>query len=117
MITESQHGRGWQGPQGVPQPNPLPKQGHPEQGAQHRVQGGWNISREGGSFLWRQSGCRVRRAVPSTSRCSARRELASEWGFFDVADVRVLSGTRGGGARGKAGVWLPSPPLSKGKTL
>ena len=39
-LTESQTGRGWQGPLGVPQPNPLPKQGHPEQGAQHRVQAG-----------------------------------------------------------------------------
>ena len=33
-IPESQHGRGWQGPLWVPQPNPLPKQGHPEQAAQ-----------------------------------------------------------------------------------
>ena len=37
------------GTSGVPQPNPLPKQGHPEQAAQHRGQGGWNISREGDS--------------------------------------------------------------------
>ena len=37
-VTESQNGGGWQGPLGVPQPNPLPKQGHPEQGAQQRVQ-------------------------------------------------------------------------------
>jgi len=36
--TESQHGRGWQGPLWVTQPNPLPKQGHPEQAAQHHVQ-------------------------------------------------------------------------------
>ena len=39
-ITGSQHGRGWQGPLWVTQPNPLPKQGHPEQAAQHRVQVG-----------------------------------------------------------------------------
>ena len=39
-ITEFQHGRGWQGPLWVTQPNPLLKQGHPEQAAQHRVQGG-----------------------------------------------------------------------------
>ena len=39
-IPESQHGGGWQGPLWVPQPNPLPKQGHPEQGAQHRGQAG-----------------------------------------------------------------------------
>ena len=37
-ITESQHGRGWQGPLWVTQPNPLPKQGHPEQAAQDLVQ-------------------------------------------------------------------------------
>jgi len=36
--TESQDGRGWQGPLWVTQPNPLPKQGHPEQAAQHRGQ-------------------------------------------------------------------------------
>ena len=39
-ITESQTGQGWQGPLWVTQPNPLPKQGHPEQAAQHRVQAG-----------------------------------------------------------------------------
>ena len=39
-FTESQHGRGRKGPLWVTQPNPLPKQGHPEQGAQHRVQAG-----------------------------------------------------------------------------
>ena len=39
-ITESQHGRGWKGPLWVTQPNPLPKQGHPEQAAQHHVQVG-----------------------------------------------------------------------------
>jgi len=39
-IPESQHGWGWQGPLWVPQPNPLPKQGHPEQAAQHRVHAG-----------------------------------------------------------------------------
>ena len=39
-ITESQNGRGWKGPLWVTQPNPLPKQGHPEQAAQHRVQAG-----------------------------------------------------------------------------
>ena len=38
--SESQHGRGWQGPLGIPQSHPLPKQGHPEQAAQHRVQPG-----------------------------------------------------------------------------
>jgi len=44
---------GWKGPLWVTQPNPLPKQGHPEQSAQHRGQGGWNISREGDSpTLW-----------------------------------------------------------------
>ena len=40
LFTEPQHGRGWQGPLGIPQPNPPPKQGHPEQAAQHRVQAG-----------------------------------------------------------------------------
>ena len=39
-ITGSQHGRGWKGPLWVTQPNPLPKQGHPEQAAQDRVQEG-----------------------------------------------------------------------------
>jgi len=39
-IPESQHGRGWQGPLWVPQPSPLPKQGHPEQAAQDRGQAG-----------------------------------------------------------------------------
>ena len=39
-ITESQNGRGWKGPLWVTQSNPLPKQGHPEQAAQHRVQVG-----------------------------------------------------------------------------
>jgi len=39
-VTESQHGRGGKGPLWVTQPNPLPKQGHPEQGAQHHVQVG-----------------------------------------------------------------------------
>ena len=33
-VTESQKVGGWQGPLWVPQPNPLPKQGHPEQAAQ-----------------------------------------------------------------------------------
>ena len=39
-ITESQNSRGWQGPLWGTQPNPLPKQGHPEQAAQHRAQAG-----------------------------------------------------------------------------
>jgi len=39
-TTESQHGRGWKGPLWVTQPNPLPKQGHPEQAAQDHVQVG-----------------------------------------------------------------------------
>ena len=39
-FTESQNGGGWQGPLWVTQPNPLPKQGHPEQAAQHRGQAG-----------------------------------------------------------------------------
>ena len=39
-VTESQNGRGWQGPLWVTHPNPLPKQGHPEQAAQHLVQAG-----------------------------------------------------------------------------
>ena len=38
--TESQNVRGWKGPLWVTQSNPLPKQGHPEQGAQHRGQAG-----------------------------------------------------------------------------
>jgi len=33
-FTEAQNVRGWQGPLWVTQPNPLPKQGHPEQAAQ-----------------------------------------------------------------------------------
>ena len=40
LITEWQNGRGWKGPLGVTQPNPLPKQGHPEQAAQDLVQAG-----------------------------------------------------------------------------
>jgi len=40
LITESQNVRGWKGPLWVTQSNPLPKQGHPEQVAQHRVQAG-----------------------------------------------------------------------------
>jgi len=40
ILTESQHGRGWKRPLWVTQPNRLPKQGHPEQAAQHRVQVG-----------------------------------------------------------------------------
>ena len=39
-ITESRNVRGWQGPLWVTQSNPLPKQGHPEQAAQHHVQVG-----------------------------------------------------------------------------
>jgi len=39
-LTESQNVRGWQGPLWVTQPNPLLKQDHPEQAAQHRVQVG-----------------------------------------------------------------------------
>ena len=39
-IPEPQHGRGRQGPLWVTQPNPLPKQGHPQQAAQHRGQAG-----------------------------------------------------------------------------
>ena len=38
--AESQHGQGWKGPLWVTQPNPLPKQGHPEQAAQDLVQPG-----------------------------------------------------------------------------
>jgi len=40
-LTESQTGRGWKGPLWVTQPNPLPKQGHPEQAAQELVQAGF----------------------------------------------------------------------------
>jgi len=40
FTSESQNGRGWKGPLGVTQPNPLPKQGHPEQVAQDLVQAG-----------------------------------------------------------------------------
>ena len=40
QFTESQNSRGWQGPLWVTQPYPLPKQGHPEQAAQHCVQAG-----------------------------------------------------------------------------
>ena len=36
----SQNVRGWQGYLWVTQSNPLPKQGHPEQAAQHRIQAG-----------------------------------------------------------------------------
>ena len=39
-IRESQNVTGWQGPLWVTQSLPLPKQGHPEQAAQHRVQAG-----------------------------------------------------------------------------
>ena len=39
-ITEPQNGRGWKGPLWVTQPNPLPKQGHPQQAAQHHGQAG-----------------------------------------------------------------------------
>ena len=46
---ESQDGGGWQGPLWVTQSNPLPKQGHPQQAAQHRVQAGLEFSREGDS--------------------------------------------------------------------
>jgi len=38
--TESQNGRGWKGPLCITQSNTLPKQGHPEQAAQHLVQVG-----------------------------------------------------------------------------
>ena len=37
---KSQNHRGWQGPLWITQPNPLPKQGHPEQAAQDLVQAG-----------------------------------------------------------------------------
>jgi len=40
LVTESQNGRGWKGPLWVTQPKPLPKQGHPQQAAQHRGQAG-----------------------------------------------------------------------------
>jgi len=40
LVTESQNGGGWKGPLWVTQSNPLPKQGHPEQAAQDRVQAG-----------------------------------------------------------------------------
>ena len=36
----SQNVQGWKGPLGITQPNPLPKQRHPEQAAQHCVQAG-----------------------------------------------------------------------------
>jgi len=39
-IPESQQGWGWKGPLWVTQPNPLTKQGHPQQAAQHLVQAG-----------------------------------------------------------------------------
>ena len=48
-VTPNPSMVGLAGTSGVPQPNPLPKQGHPQQAAQHRGQGGWNISREGDS--------------------------------------------------------------------
>jgi len=38
--SQNQSGGGWKGPLWVTQPNPLPKQGHPEPAAQHRVQAG-----------------------------------------------------------------------------
>ena len=37
QVTESQNGRGWKGPLWVTQPNPLPKQGHPQQAAQDLI--------------------------------------------------------------------------------
>jgi len=48
-ITESQHGRGWQGPLWVTQPNPCPSR--VTQSRLHSTAGrrGWNISREGDS--------------------------------------------------------------------
>jgi len=39
-FTESQKGRGWQGPLWVTQPNPLLKQGHLQQAAEDLVQAG-----------------------------------------------------------------------------
>ena len=40
LFTESQNVQGWKGPLWVTQSNPLLKQGHPEQAAQHRIQVG-----------------------------------------------------------------------------
>jgi len=40
VVTESQNIQGWKGPLWVTQPNPLLKQGHPQQAAQHHVQAG-----------------------------------------------------------------------------
>ena len=40
IITESQNGRGWQGPLWVTQSNPLPKQGHLQQAVEDLVQAG-----------------------------------------------------------------------------
>jgi len=40
IFTESQRGRVGRDLCGSPSPTPLPKQGHPEQAAQHRVQAG-----------------------------------------------------------------------------
>ena len=49
VFTESHNVRGWKGPLWVTQPNPLPKQGHPEQLHGTLSRRGWNISREGDS--------------------------------------------------------------------
>jgi len=40
LFQESQNDQSWKGPLWVTQSNPLPKQGHPEQAAQHRGQTG-----------------------------------------------------------------------------
>lgn len=45
-------------------------------------------------FLWRQSDRWVWRAVPSTSHCSARRDFASEWEFFDAVSLYILGHVR-----------------------
>ena len=63
IITESQHGRGWQGPLWVTQSNPLPKQGHPEQAAQDLVQVGLEYLQEQEGHVRNKQSKQPRRGV------------------------------------------------------
>ena len=81
-ITESQNGRGWQGPLWVTQPNPRPKQGHSQQAAQDR-----GPEKETPQPLW--AAC-SRAPSPSkwrsSSSCSDRKILSYKIGL----DINLL---------------------------
>ena len=127
--TESQNVRGWQGPLWVTQPNPLPKQGHPEQAAQHRVQAGLeylqrrrlhSLPGQPGPVLRHQPAGlrRGRQACWGLRQSGSKRDEGSSLPLTPVSSRPSAAGPRaavpalGSPAPAKAGAALPQTPQS-----